>query len=98
MTHRPLTRFSEDESMFQEAVRAFARAEVRPLVEKMDAAQTLDRSIIDKAFALGLMGIEVPEEYGGSGSSFMTAILAIEELAVVDPSVSVFVDVQNTLV
>ncbi len=98
MTHGPLTRFSEDESMFQEAVRAFARSEVRPLVEKMDAAQTLDPALIAKTFELGLMGIEVPEAYGGSGSSFTTAILAIEELAVVDPSVSVFVDVQNTLV
>ncbi len=84
--------------MFLEAVRAFARSEVGPHVHKMDEAQALEKSVIDKAFAMGLMGIEVPEQYGGSGSSFMTAILAIEELAAVDPSVSVFVDVQNTLV
>ncbi|MBA2664157.1 MAG: acyl-CoA dehydrogenase [Bradymonadaceae bacterium] len=99
MTQRPpLTRFSQDETMFLEAVRAFARSEVGPHVHKMDEAQALEKSVIDKAFAMGLMGIEVPEQYGGSGSSFMTAILAIEELAAVDPSVSVFVDVQNTLV
>lgn len=69
-----------------------------PKVEEMDHEQKLDQSIIDQCFQLGLTGIEVPEQYGGAGSSFFTAILAVEELAKVDPSVSVFVDVQNTLV
>ncbi|MFU8806558.1 MAG: acyl-CoA dehydrogenase [Bradymonadaceae bacterium] len=99
MTNHPaLTRFSEDETIFQEAVRGFAQAEIGPHVQKMDEHQVLETSIIEKCFQMGLMGIEVPEQYGGSGSTFTTAILAIEELAAVDPSVSVFVDVQNTLV
>jgi alkylation response protein AidB-like acyl-CoA dehydrogenase len=98
MTTAALTMLSEDEAMFQEAVRAFARAEVAPLVKEMDEHQKLDPKLIEKCFEMGLMGIEVPEQYGGSGASIFTAILAIEELAVVDPSVSVFVDVQNTLV
>ncbi len=98
MTHRPLTELSEDETIFRDAVQNFARSEIAPLVMEMDEAQKLDSSIMEKCFQMGLMGIEVPEEFGGSGSSFMTAILAIEELATVDPSVSVFVDVQNTLV
>ena len=98
MTHKALTQLSEDETIFRDAVRNFAQTEVASLVSEMDEAQKLDPSIIDKAFKMGLMGIEVPAALGGAESSFMTAILAIEELAAVDPSVSVFVDVQNTLV
>jgi alkylation response protein AidB-like acyl-CoA dehydrogenase len=98
MTTAALTMLSEDEVMFQDAIRAFARAEVAPLVKEMDEHQKLDAGLIKKCFNMGLMGIEVPEEFGGSGSSIFSAILAIEELAAVDPSVSVFVDVQNTLV
>ncbi len=93
-----LTQLTEDEQIFQQAIGSFAAKEVAPRVEEMDREQHLDQHIIDQAFAMGLMGIEVPEEYGGAGSSFFTAILAIEELAKVDPSVSVAVDVQNTLV
>lgn len=98
MTQPPLTQLTEDETIFRDAVRSFAQTEITPLVMEMDEAQKLDPSLIEKCFQMGLMGIEIPEEYGGAGSSFMTAILAIEELAAVDPSLSVFVDVQNTLV
>lgn len=94
----PLTVLSEDEVMFQQAVREWARKEVAPRVHEMDQAGKMDKSIIKGAFELGLMGIEVPADFGGSESSFMMAILAIEEIATIDPSVSVFVDVQNTLV
>lgn len=97
-SHLPLTTLSEDELMFQQALRGFAQTEVKPLVKEMDKAQKMSPELIQKAFEMGLMGIEVPEEYGGAGASFFTAILAIEELAAVDPSVSVCVDVQNTLV
>ncbi len=93
-----LTTLGEDERMLQEAVRGFAGREIAPHVHAMDEAQQLDDGIIKQCFEMGLMGIEVPEEYGGSGYSIFAAILAIEELAAVDPSVSVFVDVQNTLV
>lgn len=93
-----LTELTEDEQIFQEAVASFAQKVVAPHIEEMDREQHLDQQIIDQAFQMGLMGIEVPEQYGGAGSSFFTAILAVEELAKVDPSVSVFVDVQNTLV
>ena len=94
----PLTSLTEDELMFQSAVRDWARKEIGPKVHAMDVAQKLDKDVIKGAFELGLMGIEVPERFGGSESSFMMAILAIEEIAAVDPAVSVFVDVQNTLV
>ncbi len=95
---RPLTALSEDEQMFRSSVREFAEGELRPRVEKMDEAGQLDPAIIQQCFDLGLMGIETPEEFGGAGSSFFTAILAVEELSRVDASVGVFVDVQNTLV
>ena len=98
MTQPALTQLTEDETIFRDAVRGFARSEIGPLVMEMDEAQKMDPAIIEKCFQMGLMGIEVPEQYGGAGSNFMTAILSIEELAAVDPSVSVCVDVQNTLV
>jgi len=94
----PLTVLSEDEQMFRDAVRQFAEDEVRPRVQAMDEAQQLDAALIPQCFELGLMGIEVPEELGGAGSSFFTAALVVEELSRVDASVGVFVDVQNTLV
>lgn len=97
-TRDALTKLSQDEKMFQQAIGSFAEKTVAPLVEEMDREQKLDQEIIDQSFQMGLMGIEVPEQYGGAGSSFFSAILAIEQLAKVDPSVSVFVDVQNTLV
>ena len=95
---RPLTTLSEDEQMFRSSVREFAEAELRPRVEHMDEEQKLDSAIIKQCFDLGLMGIETPEEYGGAGANFFSAILAVEELSRVDASVGVFVDVQNTLV
>jgi alkylation response protein AidB-like acyl-CoA dehydrogenase len=94
----PLTVLSEDERMFRDAVRDFAEQSVRPLVNEMDEAQRMDPELIPQFFELGLMGIEVPEELGGTGASFFTAALVVEELSRVDPSVGVIVDVQNTLV
>jgi len=93
-----LTHLSEDEDLFRASFREFAEGEVRPRVEAMEKAEKLDKDLIKQCFELGLMAIETPEEYGGAGSSFFNAILAIEELARVDASTAVFVDVQNTLV
>ena len=95
---RPLTDLTEEEKMFRDSVADFAEREVQPLVDEMDREQKLDPDLMQKCFEVGLMGIEIPERYGGAGSSFFNAILAIEELSKVDPSVAVFADVQNTLV
>ncbi|HEX8920044.1 MAG TPA: acyl-CoA dehydrogenase, partial [Pyrinomonadaceae bacterium] len=95
---RPLTSLSEDEEMFRGSVREFAEGELKPRVEEMDEQAKLDPALIKQCFDLGLMGIETPEEYGGAGANFFTAILAVEELSRVDPSVGVLIDVQNTLV
>ena len=94
----PLTTLSEDEQMFRASVREFAEGELRPRVEQMDEQAKLDPALVKQCFDLGIMGIETPEEFGGAGASFFTAILAVEELSRVDASVGVFVDVQNTLV
>ena len=94
---QPLTVLSEEEKLFQASVREFAEAEIKPYVREMDEKQKIRPEIIQKCFELGLMGIEPGEEYGGSGGSFFMACLAIEELARVDPSISVCVDVNNTL-
>ena len=94
----PLTTLSEDEQMFRASAREFAEGELRPRVEEMDKHAKLDPALVKQCFELGLMGIETPEEFGGAGASFFTAILAVEELSRVDASVGVFVDVQNTLV
>ncbi len=93
-----LTTLSEEEQMFQEAVRDFATSEIAPKVMQMDEAQQMDRAIIDQLFELGLMGIEIPEAHGGTGADFFTSVLIVEELSKVDPSIGVLVDVQNTLV
>ena len=93
-----LTVLSEDEEMFRASVREFAEGEVRPKVEQMEHASKLDADLIKQCFELGLMAIESPEEYGGAGSTIFNAIIAIEEIARVDASLSVFVDVHNTLV
>jgi alkylation response protein AidB-like acyl-CoA dehydrogenase len=93
-----LTLLTEEERMFQDAVRDFAVAEVAPRVAHMDEAQKLDPELIQQLFELGLMGIEIPEEFGGAGSTFFTSVLVVEELSRVDPAVAVLVDVQNTLV
>lgn len=98
MSNAALTVLSEEEELFRASVREFAEGEVRPKVEQMEHASKLDPDIIKHCFELGLMAIESPEEYGGAGSTIFNAILAIEELARVDASVSVFVDVHNTLV
>jgi alkylation response protein AidB-like acyl-CoA dehydrogenase len=94
----PLTIFSEDETLLRDSVREFAEAQVRPLVREMDEHAKIPRELIDRLFELGVMGIEIPESYGGSGGTFFHAVLAVEELSRVDPSVGVLVDVQNTLV
>lgn len=99
MEHRPaLTMLSEDELAFKEAVRSFAEAEIRPLVASMDEAAAMDPNLVKKLFEMGLMGIETPESLGGAGSSFTMACLAVEELGRIDGSISVLLDVQNTLV
>src|SRR5688500_15725529 len=98
MQPAPLTVLSDEERMFKDSVLAFARERVAPKVMEMDRSATIDRGLLPGLFELGVMGIEVPAEYGGSGSSFFNAILTIEAFANVDPSLSVLVDVQNTLV
>jgi len=95
---QPLTLFAEDEAIFRDSVREFADAQVRPLVREMDEHAKIPRSLIDKLFDLGVMAIEIPETYGGAGASFFHAVVAVEELSKVDPSIGVLVDVQNTLV
>src|SRR5258706_16036051 len=95
---QPLTQLSEEERMFQLSVRRFAREQIGPHVREMDETSTFRKEMLTKLFEMGLMGIEVPEEYGGQGGSFFQAVLTVEELAAVDPSASVVVDVQNTLV
>ncbi|MDI1476213.1 acyl-CoA dehydrogenase [Polyangium sp. y55x31] len=98
MSHPPLTHLSEEETLFRDSVLDFAKKRVAPLVSEMDEKGALDHALLPPLFELGLMGVEIPETYGGAASSFFNAILAVEALAVVDPSVSVLVDVQNTLV
>ena len=93
-----LTSLTEDEAMFQDAVRDFAQSEIAPRVHQMDTDEKVAPDLIEQLFELGLMGIEIPEEYGGTGSTFFTSVLIVEELSRVDPSVGVLVDVQNTLV
>jgi len=93
----PLTHLSEEETMFRDAVREFAQTEVAPHVHAMDAAGKFNADIIPRFFELGLMGIEIPERFGGAGGSMFLAVLAIEELARVDASAAIYVDVHNTL-
>ncbi|HEX2444084.1 MAG TPA: acyl-CoA dehydrogenase [Vicinamibacterales bacterium] len=94
----PLTHLSEDELILRDSVREFAEARVRPLVREMDEQAKIPKSLVDALFDLGVMGIEVPEAYGGAGARFFHAVVAVEELSRVDPSIGVLVDVQNTLV
>ena len=93
-----VTSVTEEEGMFREAVRDFAQSEVAPLVSQMDEAQELDPALLPMLFELGLMGIEIPEEFGGTDASLFTSVLVVEELSRIDPSVGTLVDVQNTLV
>ena len=94
----PLTQLSEEEQLFRQSVRQFARERIRPHVREMDEKGIFRPELMREMFSLGLMGIDIPEEYGGQGGSFFQAVLAVEELAAVDPSAAVIVDVQNTLV
>jgi butyryl-CoA dehydrogenase/short/branched chain acyl-CoA dehydrogenase len=94
----PLTTLTEDEILFRDNIRQFADEKVRPLVKEMDKKGVFEKDLIHDFFQLGLMGIEVPEQYGGAGGKFFEAILAVEEMSRVDASAGVIVDVQNTLV
>ena len=94
----PLTTLSEDEILFRDNIRQFADEKIRPLVKEMDEKAVFDKGLIHEFFQLGLMGIEIPEQYGGGGAKFFEAILAVEEMSRVDASAGVIVDVQNTLV
>ncbi len=98
MLPQALTQLTSDELEFQQAIKEFAQGEILPKVHTMDQNAKLDKELIQKLFEMGLMGVENPSEYGGTGSNFFSACLAVEEIAKVDGSVSVFVDVQNTLV
>ncbi len=94
---RGLTQLSGDERLFQASVREFAADRIAPLVRAMDESQQFDSALLKQLFELGLMGIEIPDEFGGAGGTFFEAILAVEAISAVDPSVGVLVDVQNTL-
>ena len=94
----PLTTLTDEELLFRDNVRQFAEQKIRPLVKEMDEKGVFDRDLLPEFFKLGLMGIEIPEQYGGAGGSFFEAILAVEEFSRVDASAGVVVDVQNTLV
>jgi len=94
----PLTTLTEDEILFRDNVRQFADDKIRPLAKEMDEKGVFDHGLIEQFFQLGLMGIEIPEQFGGAGGKFFDAILAVEECSRVDASAGVVVDVQNTLV
>ena len=94
----PLTTLTEDERLLRQSVQEFARQELAPRVRSMDEAARLDPTLLARLFDLGLMGVEVPERFGGGGGTFFHSVLVVEELSRVDPAVGVLVDVQNTLV
>ena len=94
----PLSHLSDDEQLLRDSVGAFAKAEIAPHVREMDDRAAIPRDLIDQLFDLGVMAIEIPDEYGGAGGHFFLSVLAVEALSRVDPSVAVLVDVQNTLV
>ena len=95
---QPLTRLSDEEQMFRDSLRQFAREEIAPHVRAMDEAAVFRKDLLRKFFEIGLLSIEIPEEYGGQGGTFFQSVLAVEEVAAVDPAASVIIDVQNTLV
>jgi alkylation response protein AidB-like acyl-CoA dehydrogenase len=97
MAPQPLTVLTEDERLFQSTVRKFAREEIRPHVREMDEAGVFRKDLIRQFFEMGLMSVEIPEEFGGQGGTFFQAVIAVEELSAVDPSAGVIVDVQNTI-
>jgi short-chain 2-methylacyl-CoA dehydrogenase len=94
----PLTQLNDEELLFRETVRKFAREEISPLVREMDETAVFNKRLLRQLFELGLMGIEIPEQFGGQGGNFFQCILAIEEISAIDPSAGVVVDVQNTIV
>src|SRR5271165_7317638 len=94
----PLTTLTDDEILFRDNVRQFADDKIRPLAKEMDEKAVFDHALLEQFFQLGLMGIEIPEQYGGAGGKFFEAILAVEEFSRADASAGVIVDVQNTLV
>jgi alkylation response protein AidB-like acyl-CoA dehydrogenase len=94
----PLTALSDEERLFRNSVRTFADREIRPIVRAMDERGEMPRTLVDGLFALGVMGLEIPERYGGAGGRLFDAVLAVEALSSVDPAVGLLVDVQNTLV
>jgi alkylation response protein AidB-like acyl-CoA dehydrogenase len=93
----PLTQLSEEETFFYSTVRRFAEETIAPQVSAMDEEQKLASGLVERLFGLGLMGIEIPEEWGGAGGTFFDSVLAIEAISTVDPGVAVLVDVHNTL-
>jgi alkylation response protein AidB-like acyl-CoA dehydrogenase len=93
-----VTHLDPEEKLFQDTIRRFAREKIGPLVREMDEASLFSKTLMQEFFDLGLMGIEIPEEYGGQGGNFFQCVLAIEEISAVDPSAGVVVDVQNTIV
>jgi butyryl-CoA dehydrogenase/short/branched chain acyl-CoA dehydrogenase len=96
--HPPaLTTLSEEEEMFRDAVRDFAQAEIAPLASEMEANRKYADGLVKSLFEIGVMGVEIPEQYGGAGGSFCLAILAVEEISRADAAVGVLVDVHNTL-
>jgi alkylation response protein AidB-like acyl-CoA dehydrogenase len=97
MANPALTDLSEDERILRDSIREFAEAQVRPLVREMDEHAKIPKELVGKLFDLGVMGIEIPETFGGAGGTFFHSVLAVEELSRVDPSIGVLVDVQNTL-
>ncbi len=94
----PITELSEEELLFRDTLRQFAQDEIAPLVRRMDEEQHIDEGLLRKLIELGLMGIEIPEEFGGGGGTFFDAVLAVETISAVDPAIGLLVDVQNTLV
>src|SRR5215470_5632183 len=93
----PLTVLGEEEKMFQATVQRFARERIGPHVRGMDEAGVFRKELLTEMFDLGLMGVEIPEEFGGQGGNFFQAVLVVEALAAVDPSAAVIADVQNTI-
>jgi len=84
----PLTALAEDEILFRDSVRQFAETQIKPLVREMDEHAKMPRPLVDELFALGVMGVEIPEAYGGGGASFFHSVLAVEAISAVDPSVA----------
>ena len=97
MSHPPLTTLSDDEAAFRDAVAGFANEDVRPRVQQMERDGKLDPALIKKFFEMGLMGIEVPEQFGGADGSLFMVALGVEEISKVDPAAAILMDVQNTL-